>query len=548
MVEKENRSKRKKVYPDVENAEASISNQWRHLKEKRPFKEAGRLGNGHWLRGSSKRFVSPLAAQTLKMDTVLDSAIAPSRFEELLKSNERPLDSEVAFLVAQLRAALSRLANSGRERPDLKGMIAQYKLILAPMRRVPNDVLAEIFSVVKRVEYEDRYESWLWEATYMHPFEDIANVQQTPWTLSHPYLFQSLGLLVQNGGATSPPSAREIERRLSRHYSRTALHQCLSAPSSFLTSPATSLLNLLPFPWMSKAFFSSAPALRQVKLSAMANPHILGIRWSQLDRLYLERIPSWRNTFAILRQLTQAVEVNLYMMAEEEEEEDGETALIVWPHVQTLTLQFLEPGDAARLFGLRNTPSMRTLNMVDMEHLFPDYSSFTSFLRRSVPPLQQLTISFVNNGFSIDRGFSDVLRHIPSLLELHLHSITCITDDFLQSLVYYSRNSSSVLVPHLTTLELEWLGDFLPLNLALMTDVIESRRGIFTDGQTSSHIRRLQKVRIDLEYFKGSDKDVAIRTMKFETFKSSLVSFCAQHHLNIELDLSWHGSISVSDS
>ncbi|KAF5365468.1 hypothetical protein D9758_010842 [Tetrapyrgos nigripes] len=533
------------------------------------------------------------------MDTLLDSAIAPSRFEDLLKSNDPPLDSEVAILIAQLGATLSRLANSRRERSDLEGMIVQYKLILTPMRRVPNDVLAEIFSVVNRIEYEDQYESYHWEATYNYPFNDIASFQQAPWTLSHVCgrwrsLSLSLPLLWSHihfrfGDYSSeirraPHLLLQLER--SRDVSLDLIleqvpsdeHGILAmllvhAPRwRHLTFSAEALdtlmmFSLTPMPFRSLQFlniscdtepeiapaipryfkgpFSSADALRQVKLSGMANPHILGIPWSQLDSLFLDGMSSWRNTFAVLRRLARAVEVTLVLSFIEEDvdeedgddkEEDGDRTSILWPHVQTLKLQCFVPDDAARLLGLLDAPSMQIFIMPTMLVPFPDYSSCILFIRRSFPPLQQLTISVQN----IDSGFSNVLRHIPSLLELHLQQIASITDDFLHSLVY-SQNQSLVLVPDLTTLELDWQPweDFLPLNLVLMTEVIESRSGIFMDEQASSRIRPLQKVQIDFGYLMGDEED-AMRDMKLEMFKSSLVSFCTLHHLNIELDLSWH--------
>ncbi|KAF5357501.1 hypothetical protein D9758_012533 [Tetrapyrgos nigripes] len=295
-------------------------------------------------------------------------------------------------------------------------------------------------------------------------------------------------------------------------------------------------------PQQFKGLFSSADALRQVKLSGMTNPQILGIPWSQLDRLFLEGLRSWRNTFAILRRLARAVRVDLLFIGEGEyekdgdEEEDDDGTSIVWPHVRTLNVECFSHGGTARLLGLLNAPNMQTLMLSNTADPFADSSSFILFFLRTPLPLQQLTMSVQN----IDSGFSNVLRQIPSLLQLHLEEIRSITDDFLHSLVYDSQNQSSVLLPDLTTLNLDWwwYGDFLPLNLDLMSEVIQSRSGgIFTDGQVSNRIGPIQKARIHLGSFEGSKKEVALRAEKFARFEDSLVSFCSQHHLDVDLDL-----------
>ncbi|KAJ7451972.1 hypothetical protein FB451DRAFT_698806 [Mycena latifolia] len=107
-----------------------------------------------------------------------------ARLQELQNSNESPLDSERPFIesvVCQLRGRLSRrdveisrlrarIAQLEEECAGLESEISRNTSILSPIRRIPNEILSEIFPLALP-SHQEAIES------------DGFDVQDTPWSL-----------------------------------------------------------------------------------------------------------------------------------------------------------------------------------------------------------------------------------------------------------------------------------------------------------------------------------------------------------------------------
>ncbi|KAJ6603239.1 hypothetical protein DFH09DRAFT_1019247, partial [Mycena vulgaris] len=124
------------------------------------------------------------ARVTADPDEEVPITLTSTRHRELLNTNEPPLDSEYPFiqsLVSQIRRRLSRhgdkisvlraqLEQLENEHSSLQKNLARNTAILSPVRRMPHEVLSEIF-VLALPSRKDALESNRFDAN------------GTPWTL-----------------------------------------------------------------------------------------------------------------------------------------------------------------------------------------------------------------------------------------------------------------------------------------------------------------------------------------------------------------------------
>ncbi|KAJ7607906.1 hypothetical protein FB45DRAFT_763797, partial [Roridomyces roridus] len=120
------------------------------------------------------------------MDEQSDSPAPPqagTRHYTLLHSNELPHFSEIPFIqstssridarLAILDKEIARLEQFAAERAVLVSYGSQSKAALSPMRRMPNEILIEIFVLtVPSVESDGS-----WACTF--------SLQKSPWVLTH---------------------------------------------------------------------------------------------------------------------------------------------------------------------------------------------------------------------------------------------------------------------------------------------------------------------------------------------------------------------------
>ncbi|KAJ7573697.1 hypothetical protein C8J56DRAFT_508102 [Mycena floridula] len=127
----------------------------------------------------------------------MPSVIHAPRFNELLTSNEIPSTAELSSLssavtdgsslvseletkISQVRNLLSSLILS---REKAKQMVKECKAIVHPVRRLPRDLLLEIFTFASITEDDSA-----WEASFLHSANrqplDSLNTRKAPWSLT----------------------------------------------------------------------------------------------------------------------------------------------------------------------------------------------------------------------------------------------------------------------------------------------------------------------------------------------------------------------------
>ncbi|KAJ7140367.1 hypothetical protein C8R46DRAFT_1135514 [Mycena filopes] len=110
------------------------------------------------------------------------NGVQNARYHHLLNSNEAPLDLECPFIQSALSSRRDRLAqhddtglqSEGHvgEHEALMADVARHAAILSPLRRMPAEILSEIFSSTLPSD---------WELLRRGKFD----VNDSPWTLSH---------------------------------------------------------------------------------------------------------------------------------------------------------------------------------------------------------------------------------------------------------------------------------------------------------------------------------------------------------------------------
>ncbi|KAK7031599.1 ABC protein [Favolaschia claudopus] len=419
--------------------------------------------------------------------------IPDARLETLNKSNESPEESELGLIHSVISCADARIAFLDNEIPKIRAKLMKFEeeraslidhrqrnqAILSPLRRLPPELLGDIFSWT----FSPLAESW-------GRHESMAD---TPWVLSHvcrrwrdiclstPSLWACI-LIDYTASSPRIPTLPLVNTRLQRAQ-RLKIHFYASDKSEHL--PQVEMLQLLlehssrweelslrlspsivplltthsiPFPslkrlwleWDSAVTWAAMPPLNCFQAApCLADCSIINdegfvpmvLPLHQFTRCELTR--PWDEHGDLLQLGVNLVELRIF---------EGE----LWrAHDVIIQLPLLQRLSVSRLETLAHfkTPSLDGLSVYIFEQDVPEVDLLKSFLHRSECRLR----SFVVNGwFSSDIGVK-VLQMLPSISELVIITVGHKEpDETTHPLITVLTVSSRLLVPQLRSISLGW--------------------------------------------------------------------------------------------
>ncbi|KAJ7685146.1 hypothetical protein DFH06DRAFT_1157592 [Mycena polygramma] len=418
------------------------------------------------------------------MDTVSSTLLlgqtTTCSFEQHAKSMIHASEANISRIDSQIRD-LMRLRH--RER----GLIASLKLAIAPIRKLPAEILVEIFCYVHA-------SSW-WYLTGPRSNVELKRVLAisqvcahwrqvvctTPqlWAValpiklgkppSDPYLSMAKTLLERSSPFPIPVTldleSRSPARLIDLLFSTAPRWQSLNLRDNFsarfremppntlanLTDVAVDIRGPLPkYPVAVKAFLS-APRLRRVDLDVEDTTNF-PMPWAQLTHLTLSE-SSPQISLDILLQCTSICKAKFKDM-QPWAIEPGAGPPVTLPQLKHLEAQF--EGDSLGaphimpFFARLGLPALKDLNVsAGWENVWSS-TVFTQFQTRS-PNLERL---WINNSYLEPEELIAILLAAPNLIELGLELCpSCIDDSVLQLLRY--TDQAVPVVPQLQTM-LAW--------------------------------------------------------------------------------------------
>ncbi|KAJ6508328.1 hypothetical protein C8R45DRAFT_440055 [Mycena sanguinolenta] len=399
-------------------------------------------------------------------------SLADSPFVSRLHTNYVPLDSEIlgirsllvdathemARIDTQIEAMEIALGQLKKHRASLKLQINAHLALISPIRRVPQDVLLEIFQPCLPTEHNaliDYAEAPLLLGRICRHWRAIAHSTPMLWSSIHiPSLdyhntppnilsrFEGIvkAWLERSGSCPLSVSLHDpsfygtfadhplilellsISRRL-RHLELTG-HAWLFHPLLRLGSEDMPLLKRLwlksteDYPEVITAFH--IPTLEDVVLRGHMpwDPPTLPFQWAQLTRLSLECFPVWmqhdsrkggldfRGIFDMLERCHNLVYCEIRATKSLESDAPLDMPPIILPYLETLVFNQC---------GFRNwsldAPSLRFLSIGDA---CPRPSGRPGFLAANIDP----------HRFISPDGFRDLLQSFPTITHLRLSSVT----------------------------------------------------------------------------------------------------------------------------
>ncbi|KAJ7654646.1 hypothetical protein DFH06DRAFT_1092897 [Mycena polygramma] len=389
------------------------------------------------------------------------SAAPESRHHILLNSNETPLDSDVvlvqsaiskvderlAWLANETSQLQDRLQQLEEERVSLTSFRAQNCAILSPLRRMPPEVLSEVFA-------------WTLPSARDLSRRRKPRLRDSPWILTHvsrcwrtvavlnPSLWSIVAIKYQPGTDPSVYSLAMVEAQLARakklkiHFSgcqtlnpvpQIELFQCLSKHASrweeltlLLTSDLYSIVNTLrgrvpslrivSIRWdreesqaeaHSIDFLESAPSLVYADVFNQYRTIPVSLPAQQLTRYYLES--PWemhRDVLKLASNLVEAI-ISIKFVANPWSESDG--------IIELSSLRRLYVSTPPVLCHIR-VPALENLAMCYGSHRTTVAGDLSSLVARSACSLRSLCLS---ESCHAATNIS-ILQSIPSIVELRI--------------------------------------------------------------------------------------------------------------------------------
>ncbi|KAJ4479016.1 hypothetical protein J3R30DRAFT_2705685 [Lentinula aciculospora] len=390
------------------------------------------------------------------------------------KTLSNAIDRE-SFLQEEIRYLETTLYQRIDELSRVQQIIREYKPVLSSVRRLPRELLMEIFfQVLGSVDPEDvlDFDRGLWPLTHVCRLWRTLILNHTSfWTTvslpgrTHypPYSIHILSLFLDRSGSqpifvdfTCRDVAKLPETLFSVLFAQSYRWEtCKLRIPVFLTdrlSPGaierTQLLRHLdlnldlayssPLVSSCKNLFAGAPALRSVKLTGVPLAlDTLGLRWSYLTHYDVTQdFPD--KHLAILRLATGLVECTIDCSQPWRQQLPGAAAIVTLRKLRILKLK----GTASILLEYLVAPGLHSLSV-----LLPETGdSLKIFLNRSVSRLHELEIEATPMGNNI----LDALQYVSCLSKLALNvSISpgsrrkIVFKDFLVALRYVSSGNNT---------------------------------------------------------------------------------------------------------
>ncbi|KAF7301099.1 hypothetical protein MIND_00673900 [Mycena indigotica] len=382
--------------------------------------------------------------------------------------------------LTQMTAQTDPLCQASQQ---LVARIAALKYAVSPIRKLPADILLEIFSRVEDGHDWSRFHHLSTNAHFRHVFR-LASVcsywrqllltaprmwpttvaLQTSGFISFPQHFDVVNTLLQR----SNPYLLNITVDGLRRDVGTYLHSLVISIAMNVAHRWRSLrmeFDFVPFlrhaqtpgplihlteislhgmDWnetdQPSAFFLDAPKLTRVLLRTSNTTKLL-LPWSQLTKLHLEGVES-PGFLAVLEQCISVVNLHLvgYICDEDAIATSALSATVSLVYLTHLQLSVTEDHCTFDpLFRHFTFPSLINLNLNPADALADDLLEFEigdffpSFLARC-SALRNLTILSSNMN---ETALDDILRNIPSLTSLTLSAcFNCVDDAFFERLTY----------------------------------------------------------------------------------------------------------------
>lgn len=387
--------------------------------------------------------------QATLMDTLsVDSA--------LLGNSESPaLENLIQSLISKAEANVFRINSQIRdltcERERALGNIAKLRAKIAPIRKVPAELLVETFSLVayggELISPPSSYRKDVLRMSQVCTFWRQL-VHNTPrlWTafcdirggrkkkFSEQYLALMQTWITRSAPFPIPihiscdaPGVERVLKSLFPSANRwKSLHLDCNRLSSLATLPPGSLEMLEKVHLEGKGrihppveAFLTAPLLRRVHLSVDETLHI-PMPWSQLTSLDLH-VTSFNICREILIECTNIVEATLYITVSPSNAVMSELPVRALPHLEALSITFEDAesgflGNSAQFFQSLALPALKELDLSFIEETDWDQNVFTEFQLRA-PNIERF------EAFNSPMSSGDLiafLRHAPALRELKL--------------------------------------------------------------------------------------------------------------------------------
>ncbi len=449
-----------------------------------------------------------------------------SRFEELSSCNDAPLDSERTALETVVREGKANLSSLPRRiaavRETLRILLQEQtrtvkhitnaKVLLNPVRRLPADVLIDIFAAClpKRTDYTDSLDAksapwvlsqvsafWrqtalasteLWSRIHlkvdlyanhalcvfrlgtvlhragMHPLE--VNIQGRQDFSHHPVLAMTLPTSVRwtSLGVIAPLNSFRLFNGISHQL---PLLETLNIKVSSANRSDMKLESKFVVYGLCKA-----PRLRELSLTQRLTsdmsffPRLFAVPLETISFLILVSTPSDVVSLLQSNRAKHMITAFITLVESERHVLPQQIEIPVIRHA-CLRILLLEDSAAGLLSRLRLPALQRLILLIPNKPILPTISEHT------VPNLTELTIDCSR---SIGRALANMLQWTPNLKEMTLETV--LKSDAFFIALGRSRDGVLELVPNLETISLEGTTLEFPGADRVIKDMVEARRVI----------------------------------------------------------------------
>ncbi|KAK0221201.1 hypothetical protein EDD85DRAFT_1028408 [Armillaria nabsnona] len=468
----------------------------------------------------------------------LTPTLPSSRFEELLSCNDPPVDSERTALEAVVREGEAKLSSLPQRmaavRETLKILLAEQartvkyitdaKSLLNPVRRLPGDVLIEIFTACLPEYTEDSLNAkrapWAlskvcvsWRQTALASAGLWANVHlEMDLYANHMESVFRLGTILDRAGKhllrvyikghkdfshhpvfamILPTSARwkslDVTASLRSFRLFNSISHCLPLLETLKIKVSSFHRSDIRPDSTGVYGFCQAPRLRELSVTqqlvsgAPFFSRLFALPLEKISELYLT---STTSDAVSLLQYNGAKHLVTFVITLVASEDRALPQRIEIPVIRQTGLQNLAlVGSAVWLRSRLRLPALQRLGLFPSEGpVIPMISEHTA------PALTKLTISADD---SIQgRALTNMLQWTPNLSAMILYTI--IKDDTLFTALGRSRDGDFELVPHLKIFSLKGTQlEFLDHG-RIITEMVESRRAIVPSGEGQASLKEVR--------------------------------------------------------
>ncbi|KAK7065066.1 hypothetical protein R3P38DRAFT_3250522 [Favolaschia claudopus] len=432
----------------------------------------------------------------LDVTTQTANAVAVPPSPPCQQCGSKSFEAQVKALIAAAEEKIALIDSQIRDLQCMRdreyGQIASLKLVIAPIRKLPNELLMEIFCrAVWCVQ------SALWLSQVCKHWRQLAHATPALWTQQPPlhlpkgrthtpesiatvktYLERSrpfpisLRLHCYSWDTEIPPALADVLLLGAPRWEHLDVWDCRPVLQALAKLPGGTLNTLRTVALREHgrieapvaSVFLCAPLLREVTLWN-ADVRLFPMPWAQLTHLEMQE-----NDFAlclnILLQSTSLVHATIRARGGDNEAANNApptstSALITLPFLETLDLSLPSGDEINSCFARLALPKLRKLRIyftdpdLDFKEWAPISTLFTQFQLRS-PSIEDFSLSVCR---IYPPELYPILLHAPRLTHLHLEMCYEAIDDFVLAQLERDDGNTSHLVPDLQELLLWEIGE-----------------------------------------------------------------------------------------